>query len=55
MAKNNPRVKEWFENFAKRKGKGKAMGALAHKIARAVFHILKTKEKFDLDKFLSNP
>jgi hypothetical protein len=55
MAKNNPRVKEWLENFAKRKGKGKAMGALAHKIARAVFHILKTKEKFDLDKFLSNP
>lgn len=55
MAKNNPRVKEWLENFAKKNGKGIAMGALAHKIARAIFHVLKTKEKFDLDKFLSNP
>ena len=55
MAKNNPRVKVWLEKFTQKKGKGKAMGALAHKIARAVFHILKTKEKFDIDKFLSNP
>ncbi len=55
MAKNIPKVKEWLENLAKRVGKGKALGALAHKISRAVFHILKTKEKFELDKFLSNP
>ena len=55
MAKNNERVKEWLEKRAKKIGKGKALGALAHKIARAVFQILKTKEKFNLDKFLSNP
>lgn len=55
MAKNNPRAKEWVANLAKRVGKGKAMGALAHKIARAVFHILKTGEKFDINKFFSNP
>ena len=55
MAKNNPRAKEWLANLAKRVGKGKAMGSLAHKIARAVFFMLKTKEKFDIDKFFSNP
>jgi len=34
-------------------GKGKALTILAHKLGRAVYFMLKGKEAFDMDIFLS--
>jgi hypothetical protein len=37
----------------KKHGKGKALTVLAHKLARAVYYILKRQTVFDMHKFLN--
>jgi transposase len=49
-----PEGKKYYERLIKKHGKGKALTALAHKIARAVYYIWKDNTVFDQEKFLAN-
>jgi transposase len=50
--RNNPAGQKYLARWAKKHGKGKALTVLAHKLARAVYLMLKRETAFDLDKFL---
>ena len=41
-----------IHSLEKKHGKGKALTVLAHKLARAVYHMLKRTTAFDREKFL---
>jgi transposase len=49
----NPPAKKLVENLAQIHGKGKALSIMAHKLARAIFHMLKNNKPFDRDKFFA--
>ena len=51
--RNNPTGQKSLARLAKKHGKGKALSVLAHKLARAVYDMLKRDTAFDLDKFLN--
>ena len=42
-----------MEKLAKTHGKGKAISILAHKLARAIFYMLKHNVPFDRERFLA--
>jgi transposase len=50
--RNNPAGQKYLARLQRRHGKGKALTVLAHKVARAVYYMLKRDTAFDLDKFL---
>ncbi len=50
--KGNDKAKAHLNKLQKRMSKGKALSALAHKIGRCVYYMLKNKTVFDEDKFL---
>jgi transposase len=50
--RNNPARQTYLTRLARKHGKGKALTILAHKLARAVYYMLKRDTAFDLDKFL---
>ena len=52
MVKFNPRIEALFKWIAVHKGKGRAYIVIAHKLARAVYHILISGSVFDEQKFL---
>ncbi len=54
VAKFNPRIKKYLSKMESKFGKGKSKAILAHKIERAVYHMLKNGTVFDEDKFLRN-
>jgi transposase len=49
--RNNPAGQKYLARLEKNHGKGKALTVLAHKLARAVYDMLKRDTAFDLDKF----
>jgi transposase len=49
--RNNPEGQRMLARLEKRHDKGKALTILAHKLARAVYYMLKRKMAFDMDKF----
>ena len=49
MERACPRTKLMFWS---RLGKAKAYSALAHKLGRAFYHLLHTKEVFDVNRFV---
>ena len=49
--RNNPPAQKLVEKLAMTHGKGKALAILSHKLARAVFHMLRDSTPFDSDKF----
>ena len=51
--RNNPAGQKYLARIEKKHGKGKALTILAHKLARAVYYMLKRDTAFDLDKFLN--
>ena len=51
--RHNPPAKKLVENLAKIHGKGKALAILSHKLARAIYYMLKNNVPFDRDKFLA--
>jgi transposase len=51
--RNNPAGQKYLARLVKKHGKGKALTVLAHKLARAVYDMLKRRMAFDLDKFLN--
>ena len=46
----NPRGKQLLARLEKKHGKAKALSILAHRLGRAVYHILKRKQPFDADR-----
>ena len=51
--RNNPQGQAYLARLEKKHGKAKALTALAHKLARAVYHMLRRKEAFDLKRFIN--
>jgi transposase len=49
--RNNPVGQTYLTRLEKKHGKGKALTVLAHKLARAVYYILRRDTVFDMDKF----
>jgi transposase len=52
--RNNPAGQKYLARLEKKYGKGKALTVLAHKLARAVYHMLKRRVAFDLKTFLQS-
>src|SRR5213592_4762435 len=50
--RDNPAAQKLLARLEKKHGKGKALTILAHKLARAVYYMLKRQTAFDLDTFL---
>jgi transposase len=50
--RNNPQGQKYLIRLEKKHDKGKALTILAHKLARAVYYMLKRKTAFDMDMFL---
>jgi transposase len=52
--RDNPAGQQYLARLEKKHGKGKALTVLAHKLARAVYYMLKRGVGFKLDTFLSS-
>ncbi len=52
--RNNPAGQKYLARLEKKHGKGKALTILAHKLARAVYYMLKRGVVFDPDTFLQS-
>ena len=52
LVRNYPAVKGWQARQEKKHGKKKTLGILAAKLGRAVYHMLRKKEAFDVRRFL---
>jgi transposase len=52
--RNNPPGQAYLARLEKKHGKAKALTALAHKLARAVYHMLQRKEAFDMKRFMNH-
>jgi len=50
----NPDGMKYKKRLEKRHGKAKALSILAHRIGRAVFHMLKRGKAFDMNTFLAS-
>lgn len=53
FVRHNPSARKLVDHLTKMHGKGKALAILAHKLARAVYYMLKTNVPFDLERFLA--
>ena len=51
-AQKDERIGGLLNRLAARLGKAKAYSALAHKLGRAFYHLLHTKEVFDVNRFV---
>src|ERR1700757_2848983 len=51
--RNNPAGQKYLARLEKKHDKGKALTILAHKLARAVYYMLKRTTAFDMNKFLT--
>ena len=52
--RGNPPAQRWLEKKTRRHNKAKAITLLAHKLGRAVYHMLKRETLFDQDRFLAS-
>jgi transposase len=52
LVRNCPAVKAWQARQQKKHGKRKTLGILAARLGRAVYHMLRRKEAFDVRRFL---
>jgi transposase len=50
----NPTGQKYLGRLEKKHGKGKALTVLAHKLARAVYYMLKRDKAFEMHKFLTS-
>jgi transposase len=51
--KGNQPARKYMEKIVSRYGKGKALSIMAHKLGRAVYFMLKNREGFNLNRFLT--
>jgi len=49
--RSSERARRWKEKQAKKRGEGKALGILAARLARAVYHLWRKALAFDEDRF----
>lgn len=54
MATYNPSIKKYLDKLKRKHHNRKALIILAHKIAKAVYYMLKRETVFDINKFLEN-
>ena len=52
MKRSVPAVRSWCQRQEKKRGKRKALGVLEAKIGRAVYHLWRKQQAFDLKRFL---
>ena len=52
--RTNPAGQKYLARLEKKHGKGKALTVLAHKLARAVYYMLKRETAFDMPMFLQS-
>jgi transposase len=52
--RNNPEGQTYVARLEKAHSKGKALTILAHKLARAVYYMLRRNEAFDMKRFLNH-
>jgi hypothetical protein len=52
--RDNPAGQKLLRRLEKKHSKGKALTILAHKLARAVYHMLQHQTAFDMSKFLNS-
>ena len=50
-AQKDEHIGALLQRLASKLGKAKALSALAHKLGRAFYHMLHTKEVFDIQRF----
>ena len=51
-AQKDERIGALLQRLASKLGKAKALSALAHKLGRAFYHMLRTKRVFDVNRFV---
>src|ERR1700752_4267135 len=51
--RSSARARQWKQKQEKKHGSGKALGILAARLARAVYHLLRKAQAFDEDRFWS--
>jgi len=51
-AQKDERIGALLQRLASKLGKAKALSALAHKLGRAFYHMLHTKQAFDVHRFV---
>ena len=49
--RTSERAKQWKQKQEKKHGSGKALGILAARLARSVFHMIRKQEAFDEERF----
>jgi transposase len=54
MLRTSAQVKAWLQRQEKKRGKCKALSVLEAKIGRAVYHLWRKQQAFDLKRFLNN-
>lgn len=54
LLRQSPRAKTWLARREKKRGKRKALGALAARLGRAVYHLLRKGEVFDEARFFAS-
>jgi transposase len=52
--RGNDRAKRWLARREKKHGKARALGALAARLGRAVYHLLRKREAFDEQRFFAS-
>jgi hypothetical protein len=51
-AQKDQRMKACLAKFQSRHGTGKGLSIFAHKLGRVVYHLLRTKQVFDVTRFV---
>ncbi len=54
LIRNLPKAKSWLARKERKIGKKRALGALAARLARCVYHLWRKQEAFDVSKFLAS-
>ncbi len=54
LLRESAAAKKWLARKERKSGKGRALGALAAKLGRAVYHLLRKSEAFDAKRFFAS-
>jgi transposase len=54
LLRSSEQAKKWLARREKKHGKAKALGALAARLGRTVYHLLRKKEAFDAKRFFAS-
>ena len=54
LLRGSEQAKHWLARREKKRGKARALGALAARLGRAVYHLLRQKEAFDAQRFFAS-